>query len=127
MRYAIVLVLIVGAHAGASPLWATGIEPIPAVQEQIVRVAAVQSEAELTSIIDELKAMSAPDYSDLIPQLVYAIVNAKSSRDALVPSLIMRRLGISTGQLRVALQPYRSAAEPRLQTEIENLLRDLAP
>ncbi len=127
MRCAMAMALLVGALGTASPLWAASIEPVSAVQEQIARAAAANSEDELATIVEELKASSAPGYGDLIPQLVYALMNAKDSRDALLPSVLLRRLGISHEQLRVALQPYRSTAEPRLQTAIDNLLRELGP
>lgn len=108
--------------AYATSAWALEIQPAPALQAQLARAAAAENELEFQHVLDEIKASASSNYDDLIPQLVYAVVHAKERREALVPSVIIRRLGISKAQVSSSLQPYRSTTDARVRVEIDNLL-----
>jgi len=113
------LVLLLTLRIG---LAAETIEPNPALQAQIAQAAAARNAAELDTALAALKAGGGPHYAALIPQLVYALMHATDEPAAMIPGVIIDRLGISKEQLRTALAPYRTTSDARLKRQIDNLL-----
>jgi hypothetical protein len=92
------------------------------LQESIDRVARAGSEAELATALEELRSRSAPDFSDLVPQLAIFLLDAKGEREGMAPAVIVSRLGISRAQIVRGVVPHLGTSNDRLRAQLENLL-----
>ena len=120
LRIAVVALAFVGRIAGA----ADRIEPNPAIQTQIAEAAAARSEGELQAALAKLKDGGGVHHEVLIPQLVVVLMHARDDRQAMIPGVIIDRLGITKAQLHHALDPYRGTEDPRLKAQLDNLLNE---
>ena len=112
-----------GAEPPAPPL-RSELAPSPALQDAIRRVARAEDEASLEAALTELRALSAPDFSDLLPQLALFLLVADGEREGMTPAVIVQRLGITRAQVERAVAPHRGSSDPALRAEIEDLLGD---
>jgi hypothetical protein len=104
------------AAASATPARDAG------VQAKIAAVASATSEEQLASTLAALRAVTAPDYSGLVPQLALFLLDARDERAGMTPALIVSRLGVTRGQILRAVEPYLDAPDAKLRAQLDNLL-----
>lgn len=92
------------------------------VQTKIASVASATSEQQLAGALAALRAVVAPDFSDLVPQLAVFLLDARDERAGMTPALIVDRLGVTRGQILRAVEPYLDTPDARLRAQLENLL-----
>ncbi len=117
---AVIALALSGRIAGA----AQGIEPNPAIQTQIAAAAVAHSEVELQAALSKLQDIGGANHELLIPQLVFALMHSRDDRQAMIPGVLIERLGITKQQLHSALDPYRGTDDPRLKAQLDNLLNN---
>ena len=118
---ALVILAAVGGLAGSSAA-ATELTPDPALQDAIRAVARAADEAALERALDDVRARSAPDHSDLVPQLALFLQRAEGEREGMTAAVIVDRLDISRDEIERAIAPYRDVDDPALRAQLENLL-----
>ena len=101
---------------------AADLAPRADVQEAIGRVARAKNEAELESALADLRRLSAPDRSELVPQLALFLLSASGEREGMAPAIIVDRLEISRDEIVRGVTPHLSTSDPALRAQLENLL-----
>ena len=111
------------ASGGEAPATTANAEVVPnaEIQDGIRRVARADDEAELASALDRLRRSSAPDFSDLVPQLALFLLTADGEREGMTPAVIVSRLGVTHDQIEHAVAPHLGTASPALRAQLENL------
>lgn len=113
---------LAGSAEAPEPSLRSELAPHPAIQDAIRRVARAGDEASLEAALSELRKISSPDFSDLVPQLALFLLVADGEREGMTPAVIVQRLGISKTQLARAIAPHRGTSNPALRAQLENLL-----
>ncbi|HZR79539.1 MAG TPA: hypothetical protein VFD92_00465 [Candidatus Binatia bacterium] len=108
--------------AAVPAAWASELAPDAVLQARIARVARAASEDDVAAALDELRRSSAPDFSDLVPQLAVFLVSARGEREGMAPAVVVSRLGISRAQILRGVAPYLDTSDDRLRRQLANLL-----
>ena len=106
----------------ASAVAADELAPRADVQEAIGRVARAADAADLDRALAELRRLSAPDHSDLVPQLAIYLLSARGEREGMAPAIIVDRLDITHDEIVRAVTPHLATSNEALRAQLENLL-----
>ena len=109
-------------RSSGSALAADEIAPRADVQEAIGKVARATDAADLDRALAELRAVSAPDHSDLVPQLAIYLLSARGEREGMAPAIIVDRLEITHDEIVRAVTPHLATSNEALRAQLENLL-----
>lgn len=102
-----------------------GLAANPALQDAIRRVARAQGKGDLAVALADLRRLSAPDFSDLVPQLAIFLLSASGDREGMAPAVIAQRLGITRQQILRGVEPHLGVSDPALRPQLENLLGEV--
>lgn len=101
---------------------AEALAPRAEVQDAIGRVARADDPADLERALDDLRRLTAPDHSDLVPQLAIFLLTAQGEREGMAPAVVVDRLDISRDEIVRAVTPHLDTSDPALRAQLENLL-----
>jgi hypothetical protein len=114
---------VLAPRTGGEAIAATGeIVADAELQAGIARVARAEGAEDVAAALDALRRLSAPDFSDLVPQLAIFLLGADGEREGMAPAVVVDRLGISRAQILRAVEPHLGISDGALRAQLENLL-----
>jgi hypothetical protein len=109
-------------RSAAVAVAAEELAPRAEVQDAIRQVARAHDAPELASALEEIRRITAPDHSDLVPQLAIFLLSAQGEREGMAPAVIVDRLDVSRDEIVRAVTPHLGTSNEALRAQLENLL-----
>jgi len=93
-----------------------------AIQDAIDGLSDPNGKDDWKTRFEKLKQIGGADYCDLLPQLLYRVINARDMMEAMSVGVIIQELGITDRQLVNALWPYLGSDDTKVRSQTRDFL-----